>query len=215
MRIKISLGLLATFFLITVSFVEAQQQAKLPKIGFLLVGPAASPGVELLRRELRALGYVEGKNIAFEYRSTGGKYERFPALADELVGLKVDVLLTPGTPACRATQANSGHQRPSRHPGRHSACIVAGEALRRPAPSLESKALRERRNRTGSFTTVPLVLGRSVGLDTLTGRRSHGEVPFTQDQIQAYSEPGFTGYEVLAERRRLRSDESRLPKGRV
>ena len=55
-------------------------------------------------RELRALGYVEGKNIAFEYRYAEGKLDRLPALADELVRLKVDVLLTPSTPAAVAAK---------------------------------------------------------------------------------------------------------------
>ena len=45
---------------------------------------------------LRDLGYVEGKNIAFEYRFADNKLDRLPALADELVRLKVDVLFTPG-----------------------------------------------------------------------------------------------------------------------
>jgi putative ABC transport system substrate-binding protein len=78
--------------------VEAQQQAKVPKIGRLGVRPAGpGEGSELLRRELRALGYVEGKNIAFEYRSADNKVYRVPALADELVRLKVDVLLAAAT----------------------------------------------------------------------------------------------------------------------
>ena len=51
---------------------------------------------------LRDLGYVEGKNIAFEYRYANNQLDRFPALADELVRLKVDVLLTPGTPGALA-----------------------------------------------------------------------------------------------------------------
>jgi len=51
----------------------------------------------LFRRELRALGYVEGKNIAIEYRSAEGKLDRLPALADELVRLKVDVVFAPST----------------------------------------------------------------------------------------------------------------------
>jgi putative tryptophan/tyrosine transport system substrate-binding protein len=58
---------------------EAQQQAKVPKIGWLAVrvlGPGG--GFELVRRELRALGYVEGKNIAFEYRSADNKVDRVP-----------------------------------------------------------------------------------------------------------------------------------------
>jgi len=54
-------------------------------------------GTELFGRELRELGYVEGKNIAIEYRSAEGKLDRLPAVADELVRLKVDVLLTSST----------------------------------------------------------------------------------------------------------------------
>ena len=60
---------------------EAQQQAKIPKIGWLAVRSASAPGAgyELFRRELRALGYVEGKNIAFEYRYADDKLDRLPA----------------------------------------------------------------------------------------------------------------------------------------
>jgi putative ABC transport system substrate-binding protein len=77
---------------------QAQQSAKIPKIGWLGVRPAA-PGtaLELFMRELRVLGYVEGKNVVVEYRSADGKLDRLPALAEELVRLKVDVLLTPAT----------------------------------------------------------------------------------------------------------------------
>jgi putative ABC transport system substrate-binding protein len=75
---------------------DAQQQAKVPKIGWLALAarpPSSGDVRELLGRELRALGYVEGKNIAFEYRSADFKADRLPALADELVRLKVDVLV--------------------------------------------------------------------------------------------------------------------------
>src|SRR6266576_1068310 len=76
----------------------AQQQAKVPKIGLLGARPAASStGLELFRQEFRKFGYIEGKNIAFEYRSADNKFDRLPALADELVRLKVDVIVTPGT----------------------------------------------------------------------------------------------------------------------
>ena len=85
--------------------VEAQQQAKIPKIGWLGIRTAASdPARESFRREFRALGYVEGKNIVFEYRSADDKIERLPALADELVRLKVDVLLAWLTPAAVAAK---------------------------------------------------------------------------------------------------------------
>ena len=84
---------------------EAQQQAKVSKIGWLESVPLLqTPRFELFRRELRDLGYVEGKNIAFEYRYADNKLDRLPALADELVRLKVDVLLTPGTPAALAAK---------------------------------------------------------------------------------------------------------------
>jgi putative tryptophan/tyrosine transport system substrate-binding protein len=80
---------------------EAQQPAKVAKIGELVFGgrPGGGLGIgrELLRRELRQLGYMESKNVVFEVRSAEGKSDRFPALAEELVRLKVDVLVTPGT----------------------------------------------------------------------------------------------------------------------
>ena len=66
--------------------------------------PLQPRGHELFRRELRELGYVEGKNIAFEYRYADNKLDRLPALADELVRLKVDVLVTPGTPEALAAK---------------------------------------------------------------------------------------------------------------
>jgi putative ABC transport system substrate-binding protein len=83
---------------------EAQQSGKVPKIGWLGTGSASAPARELFVRAFRALGYVEGKNIAFEYRYADDKLDRLPALADELVRLKVDVLLTPATPAAVAAK---------------------------------------------------------------------------------------------------------------
>jgi putative ABC transport system substrate-binding protein len=84
---------------------SAQQPAKVPKIGFLGARPAASAtGLERLRKELRTLGYVEGKNIVFESRHGEDNFDRLPALADELVRLKVDVLVTPATPAAQAAK---------------------------------------------------------------------------------------------------------------
>ena len=78
----------------------AQQPAKLPKIGWLYPGSAASdtssPGV---LRDLRALGYVEGKNITIEYRHADNKLDRLPGLLDELVRRGVDVLVAVGPPA--------------------------------------------------------------------------------------------------------------------
>jgi putative ABC transport system substrate-binding protein len=79
---------------------EAQQQAKVTKIGWLAARPAST--IEFVKRELFALGDVEGKNIAIESRYADNKLDRLPALADELVRLKVDVLVTPSTTAALA-----------------------------------------------------------------------------------------------------------------
>jgi putative ABC transport system substrate-binding protein len=77
--------------------VQAQQQAKIPKIGELVSRGRDRPGLgtgrELFRRSLRELGYVEGKSIAYETRSAEGKVARFPVLAEELVRVKVDVFV--------------------------------------------------------------------------------------------------------------------------
>src|SRR4029453_17527150 len=87
---------LMAFALASFHFAEAQQPAKVAKIGWLLNTSAAAsrpgPGRELFMGELHELSYVEGKNIAFEYRSAENNLDRLPALADELVRLKVDVI---------------------------------------------------------------------------------------------------------------------------
>jgi putative ABC transport system substrate-binding protein len=84
---------------------EAQPQARIPKIGWLAVRPAsAAYAIESFQREFSKLGYVEGKNIVFEYRYAEGKLDRLPALAEELVRLKVDVLIAPNTPAALAAK---------------------------------------------------------------------------------------------------------------
>ena len=77
---------------------EAQQTGKIPKIGWLEVSPADSgTGLDQLRRELHKLGYIEGNNIAVEFRYGSNKLDQLPALAQDLVRLKVDVLVTAGT----------------------------------------------------------------------------------------------------------------------
>jgi ABC-type uncharacterized transport system substrate-binding protein len=97
---RILIGL--TFFLLIALPALAQPQSKVPKIGWLGARSASAPAREVFTRELRALGYAEGKNIAFEYRYAEGKLDRLPALVDELVRLNVDVLLAPSTPAAVA-----------------------------------------------------------------------------------------------------------------
>jgi putative ABC transport system substrate-binding protein len=86
---------------------EAQQQAnKIPRIGYLSVTgvSVASDRRDAFLQGLRELGYVEGKNIVIEYRFAEGKLDRLPALAAELVRLKVDVIVSPGSYITRAAK---------------------------------------------------------------------------------------------------------------
>ena len=95
----------AMFFALTAS-AHAQQTTKVPRIGLLRSGSAASTNSEneAFRQALRDLGYEEGKNIVIEYRYAEGKAERWPALANELVRLKVDIIAVAGTALTGAAQ---------------------------------------------------------------------------------------------------------------
>ena len=89
---------------------EAQQPTKIPRIGFLSGTSLSSTSarVEAFRQGLRELGYVEGKNIVIEWRWAEGKLDRLPALAAELVRLKVDIIVAAGPAATRpAKEATS------------------------------------------------------------------------------------------------------------
>jgi len=81
---------------------SAQQQGKIVTIGILAIEPW--PPIETFRRALHDLGYIEGKNVRFEYRYARGDNERLPELANNLVGLNVDVILTWGTDAALAAK---------------------------------------------------------------------------------------------------------------
>ena len=84
---------------------EAQQAAKVARIGYLSNRLGAYPHLqEAFRQGLRDLGYVEGRNLVIEYRDAEGKTERLPALAAELVALKVDVIVAPNTVAALAAK---------------------------------------------------------------------------------------------------------------
>ena len=89
---------------------KAQQARRLYRIGMIertsIVINAAN--VDSFRQGLRELGYVEGDRFVIEYRSADGRDERFPGLATELVRLKVDLILTRGTPAALAAQHATG-----------------------------------------------------------------------------------------------------------
>ena len=86
---------------------EAQQPKKIPRIGYLSGNSLSdlSARMEAFRQGLRELGYVEGKHIIIEWRSADGKNDRLPALAAELVRLKVDIIVTAGPTQTRAAKA--------------------------------------------------------------------------------------------------------------
>jgi ABC-type uncharacterized transport system substrate-binding protein len=103
---KISLGAVAAFILAISHFSHAQQPAKVPRIGYLIgqSRSVASVRIDPFRQGLRELGYVEGKNIVIEWRSSEEKLDPLPALAAELVRLKVDIIVTAGPIPTRAAK---------------------------------------------------------------------------------------------------------------
>ena len=96
---QILFWLLLTVFLFTVFSAVAQQPKKVPLIGYLSANVARasdSMQIETIRLALRERGYIEGQNIAIEYRYAEGKQDRFPNLVAELVRLKVDIIMVAG-----------------------------------------------------------------------------------------------------------------------
>jgi putative tryptophan/tyrosine transport system substrate-binding protein len=100
------LGALCSLLLAPCCAVEAQQPTKIPRIGYLTGATAEgqSARIEAFQQGLRDLGYIEGKNIVIEYRYAEEKLERLPALAVDLVRLKVDVIVTGGGGNTRAAK---------------------------------------------------------------------------------------------------------------
>ena len=80
----------------------AQAQSKIPRVGILFIGGRDQPHLEAFKQGLRERGYNEGKNIVLDYRYAEGKVDRLPALATELVQLKVDVIVTTSGNSARA-----------------------------------------------------------------------------------------------------------------
>jgi putative ABC transport system substrate-binding protein len=103
-----TIGLLLTLalsLLVAPLAAEAQQPARVPRLGILYPRPLPDPFIEAFRQSLRELGYIEGQNIAIEYRSAEGKAERLPGLAAELVRLHVDIMVTGSTTGTLAAKA--------------------------------------------------------------------------------------------------------------
>src|SRR4030095_8064566 len=106
MKKRITLWLLAPFFLANVSLTDAQQTGKIFRIGFL--DPSTASGsavlVDAFRQELNKLGWIEGRNITIEYRFAEQKLERLSELAADLVRLNVDLIVVTGTPQALAAK---------------------------------------------------------------------------------------------------------------
>ena len=98
MKTKVTFLALCAMFSALSFEAEAQQPKKVPRIGYLSAYDAASESsrAEGVRLALRELGYIEGQNIAIEYRYAEAKRDRYPELAAELVRLKVDIMVVAG-----------------------------------------------------------------------------------------------------------------------
>jgi ABC-type uncharacterized transport system substrate-binding protein len=101
MKKAAALPILVAVMLFCVALIaEAQEPKRVPRIGYLAGGDAVSDSTrsEAIRLALRELGYIEGQNIAIEYRYSEGKIDRAPELAAELMRLKVDIIVVAGGP---------------------------------------------------------------------------------------------------------------------
>ena len=135
---------------------EAQQAAKIARIGYLATNLAGNPRLhEAVRQGLRDLGYVEGRNVVIEYRDAEGKFERLPALAAELVALKVDVILAPSTLAALAAKQAT-----------RTLPIVFAAAADPVASGLVTSLARPGGNVTGSSFLAPELVGKCLELLT-------------------------------------------------
>jgi putative ABC transport system substrate-binding protein len=109
MKKKIFSGALVAL-LVALSFPARAQQQKVPRIGFISTASLSSLASRLdaFRQGLRDLGYVEGRNLAIEYRSAEGNIDRLPELAAELVRIKIDCIVTAGAAPTRAAKQATG-----------------------------------------------------------------------------------------------------------
>jgi putative ABC transport system substrate-binding protein len=98
--------LVAVVLLAVAVIAEAQQAKKIPRIGFLHSESrsSATSRIESFRQAFHERGYVEGQNVAIEYRYAEGKLDQLPIFAAELVQLKVDVIVGTGIPPIRAAE---------------------------------------------------------------------------------------------------------------
>jgi putative ABC transport system substrate-binding protein len=108
-RKLVGLVTLAVAFALCGAVAQAQQTGKVLRIGFLDTSTASGSAVlvEVFLQAMRKLGWIEGKNIAIEYRFAGGKNDRLPELAAEMVRLKVDLIVVSATPSALAAKSTT------------------------------------------------------------------------------------------------------------
>src|SRR5882724_1031452 len=150
------LSILFVVVLLAVAVIaEAQQPANTPRIGFLAAIPlsAISARTEPFRQGLRELGYVEGKNIVIEWRSAEGKFDHLPALATELVRLKVDVILSAASPTTRSAKEATS-----------TIPIVMGQDTDPVGNGFVASLARPGGNITGLATLAPEISGKQLEL---------------------------------------------------
>jgi putative tryptophan/tyrosine transport system substrate-binding protein len=144
-KAAVPLILVAVVLLGLGAIVEAQQPKKVPRIGYLSSSDAAteSTGSEAIRLALRERGYIEGQNIAIEYRYAEGKVDRFSEVAADLVRLKVDVIVVAGGPVWVRAAKNATKTIPIVMMGIGTDPVVAGliESLARPGGNVTGLTL--------------------------------------------------------------------------
>jgi ABC-type uncharacterized transport system substrate-binding protein len=186
---KSILWLLSFLLLLSTHLAEAQQQSKVSKVGWLGTGSPSGPGsgYEVIRRELRGLGYVEGKNLTLEHRYTEGKLERLPALVEELIRLKVDLIVTSTTPAAGA----------AKHTTRSIPIVFLTEGDPVVAGLVDS-LVRPGGNITGFTTISPVIAGKRLELLKETvPKLSRVAVLWTPQQSdQSWKDSQVTGREL-------------------
>jgi putative tryptophan/tyrosine transport system substrate-binding protein len=160
MNTKMIICLFAAAILFNASFAEAQQAKSVPRIGFLSrdLHPSDSRAptprnLEAFRQGLRDLGYVEGKNIVIEYRYSDGRNERMPALVEELVRLKVDIIVADSYLAARDAKKVSA-----------TIPIVTASGADPIATGLAASLARPGGNVTGLTNLTPQLLGKRLEL---------------------------------------------------
>src|SRR5262245_21097161 len=154
------------------------QQATLPRVGVLYIGIADAESFKREVREgLHELGYVEGQNVAFEFRSAEGQLDRLPALADELVRLKVDVIVTLYVPPSLA----------AKHATREIPIVaIVGDPVE---TGIVSSLARPGGNITGVSLMASALAGKSVELfgDMIPSARRVGELGHATNPVFAKS----------------------------